>query len=219
MYAQIITTKVSENANSGVVKWCGWQSLGKVVTLAGVIREGFLGEVLFGWIEGCEDVWDPGGRWQDKIPLAYYQRVHTGGWMALGVPILVLIWDLPPQGGNIFLGVAAPPSGRLEAQAERTEGKRPPGREDWEEKAGHWRKGGGCRSGQNRSSRPTCDGAGSERPPGSRASVSFIYREGNEEVPEYSSWVEPWRAPNLSHYFAGKGTEGQRRCVRRSPWI
>lgn len=127
MYAQIITTKVSENANSGVVKWCGWQSLGKVVTLAGVIREGFLGEVLFGWIEGCEDVWDPGGRWQDKVPPAYYQRVHTGGWMALGVPILVLICDLPPQGGNIFLGVAA---GRLAGWKHRQKEQRERGHQD-----------------------------------------------------------------------------------------
>lgn len=53
MYAQIITTKVSENANSRVLKWHGWRRLGKVITLAGVIQKGFLGEMLYSWIEGC----------------------------------------------------------------------------------------------------------------------------------------------------------------------
>lgn len=109
-----------------------------MITLAGGIWKGFLGEVLFSWTEGCVGFsQEVAGRGPACLIPASIHR-----WpMALGDPILVLIWDLPPSGGTIFLGVAEPLSGRLEKQAERTEGKRRPGREDWVEKAGEWRKG------------------------------------------------------------------------------
>lgn len=100
--------------------------------------------------------------------------------MALGVPILVLIWDLPPPGGNLFLGVAEPVwqagstgrrNGGKEASRTRRLGRDGGTREKGVE---------GCRSGQSRSSRPTCNGVGSEQVSCSWASVSFIYREENE---------------------------------------
>lgn len=47
MYAQIITTKVSENANGRIIKWRARGRLGKAKALAGVIWKGFLAEVLF----------------------------------------------------------------------------------------------------------------------------------------------------------------------------
>lgn len=51
--------------------------------------------------------------------------------------------------------------------------------------------------------------------------LQFLLSIGSkmQEVPEYSSWAEPWRAPNLSHYSADERTEGQRRCAPGSLWI
>lgn len=102
---------------------------------------------------------------------------------------------------------------------ERKEGKRrDQGLEDAGEEAGHWSKGGVCRSGQSRSSSSAFNWVGSEQTPCSWVLVSPIHREENKQVPR-TSWTEPWRAPKVPHHFVDGRTKGRRGCISERPMI
>lgn len=147
-----------------------------MITLVGVIRKGFLGEVFLSWIEGHIGFRQEVAR---RGP-ACLIPVSAHRWpMALGVPTPVLISDLPPPpGGTSFLGwlnlCLAGWKHRQKEQGKKSRRKRL-GREGRTLEKG-WRGADLARAGAP----GPLSGVGSGQAPRSWASTSFIYREENE---------------------------------------